>query len=173
MESRASGVRPLWLVSVLVLALLTMVGCVEVEELDSPSGLLAPELESPLPEGKQEHNLAVLAVDFDPPLEYEKLLLRREAISMLVAIENTGDSTEQDVVVQAQLSSPNDPDLLLSQDAGVASIAPGEVQIVRFPPLEELPYHEIYHLEVMVHPVVGERDLGDNGKAFDIQILRK
>lgn len=173
MGSRTSRLLPLWLVAVLVLGLVSMVGCVEVEELESTSELLAPEVDSPLPEGKEEHNLAVLAVDFDPPLEYEKLILRREAITMLVAIENTGGSTEQNVVVQAQLSSPDDPDLLLSQDAGVDSIAPGEVQIVRFPPLEEIPYHEFYHLEVMVHPVVGELDLGDNGKAFDIQILRE
>lgn len=87
-----------------------------------------------------------------------------------MAIENTGDVTERDVTVRAQLSSPDNPDFLLTQGVSLASIAPGEVQVARFSRLGEIPYHPTYHLEVMVDPVAGEGDRSDNSKAFDIQI---
>jgi hypothetical protein len=111
-----------------------------------------------------------MAVDFDPPLSYKQLIIRRQAIALLVVVENTGTETEQDVAIRVRLSTPEEPEFLLTQDASVASIAPGEVQIVRFDPLGEIPYHQAYHLEVLVDPVDGEADLGDNSKAFDIQI---
>ena len=91
-------------------------------------------------------------------------------LSKLVVVENTGTETEQDVAVQARLSTPKDPEFILTQDARVASIAPGEVQIVRFDRLGEIPYHQAYYLEVTVDSVDGEIDLSDNSKAFDIQI---
>ena len=57
--------------------------------------------------------------------------------------------------------------------ASIASIAPGEVQVVRFSRLGDIPYYQNYRLEVMVDPVAGESELGDNRKAFDIQILQE
>jgi hypothetical protein len=115
----------------------------------------------------------VLAVDFDPPLNYEQLIARRQAVALLVAIENTGTRTERGVVVRVQLSTEEDPDLLLTQGASVASIAPGEIQIVRFARLGEIPYHQSYRLEVAVDPVEWESDTSDNQMAFDIQIHQR
>jgi uncharacterized lipoprotein YmbA len=158
-------------VATLALVLLVLTGCAEVQVVDTTPAAIAPEaLTSPLPAASGERNLAVLAVDFDPALSYEQLILRRQAVALLVAVENMGSSTERDVTVRAQLSSPADPDLLLTQEATVAAIAPGEIQIVRFAPLGEIPIHQTYHLEVMVDAVDGEKDLSDNRKAFDIQI---
>jgi len=117
--------------------------------------------------------LAVLTVEFDPPLDYQQLIFRRQSVTLLVAVENLGNTAERDVTVRAELSSPENPDLLLTQGASVASIAPGEIQVVHFSRLGEIPYHQAYHLEVMVDPVAGESELGDNRKAFDIQIHQK
>jgi len=157
--------------AVLMLILVALVGCAEVEVLDTTPVSTDPD---PSTDSAQEiqgqHDLAVLAVDFDPPLDYEQLILLRQEVTLLVAIENTGTNTEHDVVVLAQLSTPEDPDLVLMKETQVASIAPGEIQIVRFPPLNKIPYHETYHLEVIVKPVEGEKDYADNGKAFEIQI---
>jgi hypothetical protein len=159
---------------VLVLILVTLLGCVDVEVVDTTPAASAPDaLASPLPSGDEVHNLAILAVDFDPPLDYQRLIIRRQSVTLLVAIENTGNNAERNVAVAASLSTPEDPDLLLAQDASVASIAPGEIQVVRFERLGKLPYHQIYHLEVVVDPVDGEIALGDNQKAFDIQIQRR
>ena len=155
----------------LVLALVSLAACAEVEVVDTTLSTSAPDtLASPLSPGSGEHNLAVLAVDFDPPLSYEQLITRRQSVALLVAIENTGTRTERNLTVRVQLSTSEDPDLLLTQGASVASIASGEIQIVRFARLGEIPYHQSYRLEVAVDPVDWESDLSDNHRAFDIQI---
>ncbi len=174
MRPRNSKWTVLWIVAMLLTSLVTLAGCAEVEVRDTTPVAGTPDaFTSPILVDKGEHNLAVLAVDFDPPLDYQQLIIRRQAVTLLVAIENTGSRKEQDVTVQAQLSTLEDPDLLLMQEANVASIAPGEVQVVRFERLGRIPYHQTYHLEVAVDPVDGESVLGDNQKAFDIEIHRE
>lgn len=154
-----------------ILALVTLAGCAEVQVVDMTPAVSTPEaFDSPPSAQSERHNLAILAVDFDPPLDYQQLLLRRQSVALLVAVENTGTGTERNVIVRAQLSTPEDPDLLLSQETEAASIAPGQIQVVRFTRLGEIPYHHAYRLEVMVDPVAGEDSLDDNRKAFDIQI---
>jgi hypothetical protein len=156
---------------VLVLVSVALAGCADVQVVDTtPEILSSDSYASPPPVASGERNLAVLALDFDPPLSYRHLILRRQAVALLVVVENTGSTTERDVKVQARLSSPEDANLLLTQEAGISSIAPGEIQIVRFSRLSEIPAHLSYHLEVLVEPVAGEKDLSDNRKAFDIQI---
>jgi len=157
----------------LLLGVLALTGCMEVAIVDKEPSISTPDtLTDSTPPGDGTHNLAVLAVDFDPPLTYQQLILRPQSVELLVVIENTGKVTENDVTVRAQLSTPHNPDYLLTHGASVASIAPGEVQIVRFARLSEIPFYETYNLEVIVEPVVGEIDLTDNTKAFELQVLR-
>lgn len=157
----------------LLLSVLTLVGCVDVKVVDKePSANMPGALTNPTPSGDGTHDLAVLTVDFDPPLTYQQLVLRPQSVELLVAIENTGKVTERNVTVRAQLSTPQNPDDLLTQGASVASIAPGEIQIVRFARLSEIPFYETYILEVVVEPVVGETDVTDNTRAFELKILR-
>ena len=161
----------LWVSIGLMLALVTLTGCVRVEVIDTTPVASTPNSPtSPSSGADGEHNLAVLTVDFDPPLDYQQLIIQRQSVALLVTIENTGSNIERNVTVRAQLSTPEDADLFLTQGASIASIAPGAVQTVRFSRFGELPYHQTYHLEVMVDPVDGERGLRDNHKAFDIQI---
>jgi hypothetical protein len=158
----------------LLLSVLSLVGCADVSIVDKEPTLSTPDaLTNPAPSGDGTHNLAVLAVDFDPPLTYQQLVIRPQSVELLVAVENTGKVTERDVTVRAQLSTPQNPDGLLTQGASLASIAPGEIQIVHFARLSEIPFHETYILEVVVEPVPGETDLTDNTRAFELQIHRK
>jgi hypothetical protein len=162
------------IVGVLIVTLVALTGCAEVEVVDTTPAATAPgTFASPLTAGAKDHDLAVLTVEFDPPLDYQQLIIRRQSVTLLVAVENLGNTVERDVTVRAELSSPENPDLLLTQGASVASIAPGEIQVVHFSRLGEIPYHQAYHLEVVVDPVAGESELGDNRKAFDIQIHQK
>ncbi len=160
-----------WVIGVFVLTLSTLTGCAEVKVVDATPIAVTPDLftSPPQPEVK-EHNLAVVTVDFDPPLNYQQLILRHRGVSLLVAIENTGTSTERDVTVRAELTTPQDPTLIFTQGASIASIAPGEIQVVRFSRFGEILYYRTFHLEVAVDPVAGENELDDNRKAFDIQI---
>ena len=160
-----------WIAGILLLILVTLSACAEVEVVDTtPAAGTQDPFISPPPVSHEKHNLAILAVDFDPPLTYQQLIIRRQSVALLVAVENTGTTTEQDVMVRAQLSTPENSDFLLTQGASLTSIAPGEIQIVRFARLGEIPYHQTYYLEVIVDPVDGEIDLNNNRKAFDIQI---
>jgi len=155
----------------LALLALLLVACAKVEVVDTTPVPSTPgALSSPLPAGGATHDLAIMAVDFDPPLDYHRPVLPRKSVTLLVAVENIGRSTERDVIVQAQLTSSEDPQFLLAQQASLATIAPGEIQVVRFPPLDNVPRHGSYHLEVKVNPAVGEGKLDDNSKAFDIKI---
>lgn len=161
----------LWSAGVWLAAVFLLAGCAEVKVIDATPAVYTPEaLTSPLSNGTLERNLVVLAVDFEPPLEYEQLLLRRQPISLLVAIENMGAMKEKDVTVRAQLSTLEDPDFLLTQGASISSIAPGEIQVVRFGQFGAIPLHKTYSLEVIVDAVPGESDLTDNRKAYDIQV---
>lgn len=174
MGSNRRSPRSAWIAPVLIWFSLALYGCVEVDVLDTTPEVATPQpISSEAPPADGERNLAVLAVEFDPALDYRNLMILREQVTLLVAVENTGSRTERQVTVAAKLTSPEDPDLLLDQQAVVESIAPGEVQVVRFPRLEPIPTHWHYRLEVAVEALDGERSLGDNRKAFDIQIHRQ
>jgi hypothetical protein len=163
-----------WTIGALVLVLLALAACADVEVVDkTPVASTPAPVTRPSGAGPESHNLAVLAVDFDPPLDYEQLIIRRQSVALLVAVENTGTQTERDITVRAQLSAPADPDFVLTQGASLASLAPGEIQVVRFARLGEVPYYQAYYLEVVVDPVEGEIELSDNRRAFDIQIHQK
>jgi hypothetical protein len=157
------------LLSILVL----LAGCAEVQVIE-PAPSDTPHLfASPLSSAAGEHNLAIMAAVLDPPLQYQQLILRRQSVTLMVALENRGTNTEREVVVRASLTSPRDAKLSLTQQAKVTSIAPGEIQIVQFARLEEIPYYTAYRLEVSVDPVAGELDLSDNTKVYDVKITRE
>lgn len=165
----------LYACSIAVLMLLpALAGCVDVEVVDATPG---PAASGPSSNGESvedgAHDLAILAVDFDPPLDYHNLIILRQSVALLVVVENTGNTTEREVTVQAQLTSPDDAQLLLAGSTTTESIAPGEVQILRFTPLADIPHYLNFHLEVLVDPVEGEADTSDNRKVLDIQILPK
>jgi len=163
-----------WIVGVLTLTLLTLGACAEVSVVDITPDASTHSLFISAPAAEEgRHDLAVLAVDFDPPLDYQQLILRQRSVALLVVIENIGTVTERDITVRAQLSALPEDDLLLTQDLYVDRIAPGEIQIVRFEGLGRIPYYDTYQLEVGVDPVDGESDLGNNRKAFDIEIRRE
>ena len=174
MAARKRGLALPWIIGVLTLTLLTLGACAEVSVVDITPDASTHELLAGAPASEEgRHDLAVLAVDFDPPLDYQQLILRQRSVALLVVIENSGTVTERDVTVRARLSAPTEDDLLLTQDLRVESIAPGEIQIVRFEGLGKIPYYDAYQLEVAVDPVGGESDPGNNRKAFDIEILRE
>jgi hypothetical protein len=162
-----------WIIAVLTLTTLALGGCAEVSVVDiTPDARTGDLLISPPVTEADRHDLAILAVDFDPPLDYQQLILRQRSVALLVVIENNGTVTERNVTVRARLSAPQEEDLLLTQDLNVDSIAPGEMQIVRFEGLGKIPYYDTYQLEVAVDLVRGESDPGNNRKAFDIEIRR-
>ncbi|GAB4516257.1 MAG: hypothetical protein Kow0047_28180 [Anaerolineae bacterium] len=120
-----------------------------------------------------EHNLTLLGVDFDPPLDHLDLALG-QGVVLMTAVQNTGLYVEEDVLVTARLfdvaQDRNRPALLAESTSYIARIAPGEVAIARFEPLTWLPLRDRYHLRVELRPVVGETDLSDNDQTYEIVV---
>jgi hypothetical protein len=129
---------------------------------------------SPLPAATvapSEHAISVVGVDFDPPLDAERLL--DSGVTLLVAIENQGLRSESDVEVTARLLDPtgtSDIQELLNETVLLDTVSAGEVRVVRFSPVTELPVRSLYKLVVDVSPVEGEEELGDNNRTYDITV---
>lgn len=158
---------------VLIVATVIVSGCVNIEVIDR-SSYTANGISGAGQEELDEHDLTVLAVDFDPPLVYEEILARKsrgEGITLLVAVENTGTHTEQGVLVQVQLSDRNGETSFLHKQGVIEIIAPGEIKIVQFRDTD-IPFSYEYELQVSVDPVVGETRLADNYKMYDLLITQ-
>lgn len=148
-----------------------LTGCIKVEVIDRQSEIDITNTisSSRVPE---EHDLAILAVDFDPPLDdYEQLLDNPDGITLMIAVENTGLSTELDVLIDAHLSTDEGETILVEGQAEIASIAPGETQVVRFTDIPCPPYRPVYRLSVRAVAVPGEANLVDNSRVYDLHII--
>jgi hypothetical protein len=150
---------------------LGLTGCIRVEVIDrQPNIDLTDSVASSVT--PDEHDLAILAVDFDPPLDdYEQLLDDPDGITLMIAIENTGLSTESDVLIAAQLSTDEGETILVEREAEIVSIAPGETQVVRFTNIPCPPYRPAYRLSVKSVAVPGETNLVDNFRLYDLHLI--
>jgi hypothetical protein len=151
------------------LLLASLTGCFDIEVVDhqkEPDATKTP----PSPLTPDEHDLAILAVDFEPQLDYEQIVNNPDGITLLIAVENTGISTETDVLVEVQLSCDEGRTLIVEQSAEIVSIAPGETQVVRFTQIPQPPYRPTYQLSVQAMAVPGEINLVNNSSIYDINI---
>ena len=163
--------RRLPLVALLSLLLIgALAGCSQVQIENRPldaSNALAPEASSLL----SAHDLTVLAIDFDPPLETVKAFADLKNVSLLVAVENTGRETERGVTVRVELRADNrDLTPALSRTATIETLSPGEVKIVRLIGLSDIPVRSEYWLKVRAFPVAGEDDVTDNQRIYRVQL---
>lgn len=118
------------------------------------------------------HSVSLIGVDFDPPLDYNQII-SNGGVTLLVAIENLGLSTEPTVHITARLLDPADSAgqvELLNETVTTKSLAPGEVRVVRFTQVSELPLRERYSLAIEVSTASGELGLEDSTRIFDIVV---
>jgi len=155
---------------IMMLTSLSLAGCAGVEIVDrapvSLDTLSLTKVRTPM----DEHDLAVLAIDFDPSLEYEQIVFKGEQATLLVAVENIGLQTEDDVKVKARLSAYDDDTPILEKTCHIDTIAPGQIKIARFKDISRIPYQRAYRLQVWVLPVLGEIGMANNQKSYDLYI---
>ena len=164
--SQRGEMRCIWLVTVIMmLTSLSLAGCAGVEIVDrapvSLDTLSLSKVRTPV----DEHDLAVLAIDFDPSLEYEQIVVKGEQATLLVAVENIGLQTEVGVKVKARLTVLNDDDPILEKTCYIDTIAPGQIKIARFKDISRVPYRPAYRLKVWELPVVCEVCTQNNQKS--------
>lgn len=119
------------------------------------------------------HNLSLLAVDFDPPLD-EVELVAGQGVTLLAAIQNNGEEAERNVPVVARLYDV-DPmrsrvSPLIESTAYVGHVEPGQITIVCFERITSLPLRPRYYLTVEVAGVDREVHLLDNVQRLGIEI---
>lgn len=168
--SRRGEMRCIWFVTVMLLTSLSLAGCAGVKIVDrAPVSLDALSL-SKVKTPVDEHDLAVLAIDFDPPLEYEQIMVKGEQATLLVAVENIGLQTEFGVKVKARLFVNEGDTPILEKTCQIDVIAPGQIKIARFRDISRIPYQQAYNLKVWVLPVLGEVGMANNEKDYDLYI---
>jgi len=149
------------------LIVLSVTGCSQVEVVDRQEEIDITPPSQMIPE---EHDLAILAVDFEPQLDYEQIVNNLDNITLLIAVENTGISTETDVLIEARLSCDEGRTVIVERSAEIASITAGETQVVRFTQIPQPPYRPAYQLLVQAVAVPGETNLINNARIYDINI---
>ena len=159
---------------VLILVATILLGCQPLIEVAQP----AAQVSSPgagtavATVAPDERNLAIMGVDFDPPLEAGQLLATG-GVTLLVAVENQGMMVEPAVRVTARLYDPDAPAKagdLANETVTVKTLNPGELRVVRFTQVTDLPILERYKLLVEVAPAPGEKQRQDNVKTYDITV---
>lgn len=168
-ESHGTELRRVLALLALMLCSLSLSGCDPVEIKEQ---VPAPLDEAPVAYESRpvEHDLAILAIDFDPPLDNEELWAQPEQVTLLVALENRGLSPEQEAKVSAELCDLYQSEPLLRQSTTLAGLAPGEVEVVRFSGISNVPYRRRYQLEVRIAPVDGEWALANNARVYELTI---
>jgi len=154
----------------MMLASLSLAGCNGVEIVDRapvPLDTLSLSKASPPPD---EHDVAVLAIEFDPSLEYEQIMTRGEQATLLVAVENVGLQTEAEIKVKARLSTYEDDTPILEKTCYIDTIAPGQIKIARFKGISNIPYRQDYRLKVWILPVPGEIGIANNQRSYDLHL---
>ena len=156
-----------------LLAYLATAGCGSISVSDN-----APATPIPAPPSSQlsdsltthpRHDLAVLAVDFDPALDTERLA-NHEPVSLLVGISNQGTSRETNVLVTADLWSGDGSTRLLHTERRLASLAAGNVMALRLQNSETPAILTHYRLTVKITPVDGETNTSNNTRNLDIEV---
>ena len=118
----------------------------------------------------QQHDLAIVAVDFDPPLDLAQIL-SSGGVTLIVAVENRGRYAESNVPLTAQLLDPSDDMRGLTHETVYLNrLEPGTLRVVRFTQVSDLPVREHYQLVVSLAPVPGETLTDDNSRGYDIAV---
>ncbi|MGQ9554195.1 MAG: hypothetical protein ACUVWR_08800 [Anaerolineae bacterium] len=158
----------LWISLAIVGLWLTGCGQVRVSE-----PLQAPGFPGGLAADRPEHDLAVLAVEVDPPLDsVVRPISGAINFQLLVAVENRGDQAERDVIVEAWLKAPNGRDevVILNGKTIVPYLAPGEVKVAKVSASGVIPMLSSYLIVVTVRPVPSETYVGNNTSQYQVTV---
>jgi hypothetical protein len=130
-----------------------------------PAAAAASRSKAPL------HDLAVISLDFDPPLRLLQIDRSTSDVALLAAVDNKGESAEKQVVVIATLRSQEENEVLTQRRAVVEHLSAGQATIVRFDGFARIPRRSGYVLTVSVEAVAGEVDIANNTKTVPLQLV--
>lgn len=99
-----------------------------------------------------DYDVAVSAIDFDPPLKRETLLNTQKGVKLLAAVENKGTMPLTLLMVEARVTSQKG-EFSVQDRVPVDRLSPGETKVVEFEsvaPVQMLPKSPSYRVTVTV-----------------------
>jgi hypothetical protein len=154
-----------WTIPLVLSLLMLLPGCSDFRVV-APSGAAVVEAAVQGP----SHDLAVTSLDFDPPLQLLQIGQQRSDVALLVAVDNKGTYTEQQVNVVATLRAAASDEVLLQRRQVVSTLAPGQVAVVHYQGFTNIPARDSYTLSITVDQVPGEQNLANNSKSLPLQL---
>jgi len=125
---------------------------------------------TPVPTGADisdtEGELAIVGVDFDPPLDYLESI-RQQGIMLLVAVENRGERPREGVRIYARLQYDRDERHALKRMGILPTLPPHQIVVYRFPRLYNIPARRAYTLEVRLLSPNGDKVLNKRRYTID------
>jgi hypothetical protein len=132
-----------------------------------------PGVERPLPATvtPAAHSVGIVGVDFDPDLNAAQIL-SNGAVTLMVAVENQGQNTETELALQAELRAGDGQTAgkLFDETIVLKDLRPGEVRVVRFTPVSDLPLLRAYNLLVDLRADSSDANPADNMRQFEIRV---
>lgn len=99
-----------------------------------------------------DYDVAVSAIDFDPPLKRETLVSTQQSVKLLAAVENRGTMQLNRLMVEARVTSQKG-DFSAQDSVPIDRLSPGETKVVEFEgvaPVPMLPRSPSYRVRVSV-----------------------
>ncbi len=112
-------------------------------------------------------DLAIVGVDFDPPLDYVDSI-RRNGIMLLVAVENRGDVPMSGVRIHATLRYGRDEQEVLKRSGILPTLVPHRIVVYRFPRMRRIPVRQSYTLHIRLLSPGGTRVLSEREYIIDV-----
>jgi hypothetical protein len=147
------------------------VGCTQlsVQRLDGPASTPGPNPSTARSTAIEVQNLAITAVDFDPPLN-SNLAKLLDHISLLAVIENRGTQPARNISVHAQLFGIDSVVPLLETSTVIEHLVPGESRVVQFDQLPSIPVKTAYRLTISAHAVDGSALPNSSTRTYRIEL---
>jgi hypothetical protein len=165
-------------VAILLLALsafaLLVSGCeLIVEESNGARGGAQRNAMSTAVADLPDYDVAVSAIDFDPPLKQQSIPTNQKTLKLLAAIENKGTMPLSQLVVEARLSSQKG-EFSAQDKVQVDRLSPGETKVVEFAgvaPAQMLPKSPSYRIRVTVDSQQSGTNLRSNSREVIVRVV--
>ncbi len=122
-------------------------------------------------EATVEHafQLAIVGIDFDPPLTYVENI-RKQGVTLLVAVENQGQTQARDVRIIAHLFLDPRKEQVIERMGVIPLVDPGGMEVYRFPRLRNIPLRHTYILEIQLTTPDGQRVISQ--RTYTVNVSR-
>ncbi len=120
-----------------------------------------------------EYDVAVSAIDFDPPLRRGTLLSTHETVKLLAAVENKGTMPLSHLVVEARVISQKG-DFSAQDRVQIDRLSPGETRVVEFQgvaPVQMVPQSPSYRISVTVNGQPSNPRLRSNSRDVVVRVV--